>query len=223
MIPGEVQESCVHLNRNLDLQPAILEKTTHTNFSDSELLNMLTSGGRLRMQAINHIYSNKEIRQTIYRHVKKMGGDDHEAQDVFHEGIIALDRNIRKNKFNRNTSIDGYLFGICRNIWNNKWRKKTKMSSNEITEIQLIDDQTPDTLLYTEEQKNYLNKVLELIDKPCRQLLTLWKSSYTMQEIAVELNLSSPALAKKYRYRCMKKLMSQLDQHPQLLESLRYV
>ena len=152
-----------------------------------------------------------------------MGGDVHEAQDVFHEGIIALDRNIRNDKFNRDTTIEGYLFGICRNIWNNMWRKKTKMSSNEMNHLQLIENETPELKLYSDEQKNYLNRVLDLIDQPCRQILTLWKSSYSMQEIAEELDLSSAALAKKYRYRCMKKLMGKLENNPQLVEALRNV
>jgi hypothetical protein len=53
--------------------------------------------------------------------------------------------------------------------------------------------------------------------------LTLWKLSYSMAEIAATLHLSSPELAKKYRFRCMQKLLAELDNHPQLLNALKYV
>jgi len=55
------------------------------------------------------------------------------------------------------------------------------------------------------------------------RILTMWKLSYTMSEIATEMKLSSPEMAKKYRYRCMNKLMVTLDQHPQLLIALKNV
>ncbi len=191
--------------------------------SDEELLEMIRSGGRQRKEAIDRIYSNHVIKQKIMQHVRKKGGDDHEAQDVYHEGIIALDRSIRQQTFNRQTSIEGYLFSICRNVWNNMWRKKSKTSGNEILDHQIVAADNPESNLFSREQKEYLNNILGLLDEKCRQILTLWKASYSMQEIATECSLSSPAMAKKYRYRCMNKLMDKLNNNHHLIEALRNV
>ena len=86
----------------------------------------------------------------------------------------------------------------------------------------LSDDQS-DHLLHSQEQKRYLKQVLDLLDDQCRKILTLWKASYSMEEIAKECSLSNKEMAKKYRYRCMKKLMDKLSQNNQLLEALRHV
>lgn len=184
---------------------------------------MIQSGGRQRTLAIGAIYQNLELKNRIMHHVRKYGGDQQEAQDVFHEGIISLDRNIRSQKFKQETSIEGYLFSICRFTWNNLWRKKSKTSSNEITEQSIDLDIQPDSILLSQEKRQYLEKVLELIDESCRKILTLWKASYSMQEIADACELSSKEMAKKYRYRCMKKLMSALEDQPKLISILRHV
>ena len=191
--------------------------------SDDQLIEMIRFGGKERLKAIDHIYVNQELKMKIINHVQKMGGDNHEAQDVFHEGIIALDRNIRLNKFNRNTSLEGYLFSIARNIWNNMWRKRSKTSTNEIKDYQMTSDHQPESILFNQEQKEYLNQVLELLDDSCRKILILWKASYSMRDIAQECNLSSQAMAKKYRYRCMQKLITKLKTNAPLMEALRHV
>jgi RNA polymerase sigma factor (sigma-70 family) len=191
--------------------------------SDPELLAMIQHGGPQRIEAINIIYAKQELKRKIMNHVNKMGGDQHQAQDVFHEGIIALDRNIRADKFNRETSIEGYLFSICRNVWNNMWRQKSKVTGNEILDHQIVSAESSDVELISGEQKKYLNQLLDLIDEPCRKILTLWKASYSMQEIADECELSSQQMAKKYRYRCMKKLMEKLSQNKHLVQALRHV
>ncbi len=199
------------------------EDKPHNHQADLKIMNMISKGGHARLNAINAIYTNLELSKKIKNHVVRKGGDAAEAQDVFHDGIIALDRNIREQKFKGQTSIEGYLFSICRNVWNNRWRQRSKMSNNEIQDYQLKTSQSSDDNIIQEQRKEHLSTVLQLIDEKCQKILTLWKASYSMEEIAITCNLSSAQLAKKYRFRCMNKLMKKLADRPNLIQALRNV
>jgi RNA polymerase sigma factor (sigma-70 family) len=153
--------------------------------------------------------------------VLKNGGDVHKADDVFHEGIIALDKNIRANEFKGHADLKGYFYKICIFIWINKWKKDSNIQLTEIENTGSEYSPSPETIFIDNRQKELLNKVLELIDLPCRKILMLWKLSYSMEEISKACNLSSSQMAKKYRYRCMKKLLKLLDDHPSLLNDLQ--
>ena len=153
--------------------------------------------------------------------IKVKGGSEQDATDLFHEGIIAMDRNIRLDKYRSESSLQGYLYSICRFIWYNQWRKMNKV---QLQDISASDSETitPEINLFEKEKKEHLRKVLDLLDDNCRKIISLWKQSYSMQEIATEINLSSAQLAKKYKYRCLRKLMKALDQHPMLLKLLEH-
>lgn len=192
--------------------------------SDAELCAAIASGSEARNKAIETIYNWHEMKAKVTTYVQRHGGNRTEGIDVFHDGIIALDKNIRSGKYRAETNLQGYFYTICRFIWNNEWRRRMKITPGDVTDLQLEpDDITPDLLLRSQEETMLLRKVLELLDESCKKILTLWKLSYSMAEIAVAMQLSSPEMAKKYRYRCMQKLIGELDHHPHLLNALKHV
>lgn len=164
------------------------------------------------------------MKAKVTSYVQHHGGNRADGLDIFHDGIIALDTNIRSGKFRAESGLQGYLYTICRYSWNNEWRRRIKSSPVDVQEVPPEpDDLTPEIVLRTQEETQLLTRVLMLLDDSCKKILTLWKLSYSMAEIATEMQLSSPELAKKYRYRCMQKLIGELDQHPQLLNALKHV
>ena len=52
-------------------------------------------------------------------------------------------------------------------------------------------------------------------------LLNLYKLSYSMDEIAQNIGLSSPEMAKKEVYRCRERLRNQLNSQSEILTMLR--
>ncbi|NND31904.1 MAG: sigma-70 family RNA polymerase sigma factor [Saprospiraceae bacterium] len=191
-------------------------------YSDADIISMIISSDSSRKQAIEYVYSWENLKVKIHNFVLRRGGSHTDGLDVFHEGIIALDRNIRRGVFKAESSIEGYLYSICRFIWNNEWRKKKKITThNSVETDQNHDEVTPEIRLFAKEEKMMLRGILDLLDDSCRKILTLWKQSYSMDEIARDLNLSSAQLAKKYKYRCLKKLMVVLEKKPELLNALK--
>ena len=189
-------------------------------YSDTQILSMISQDPDSRKKAIEYIYQLEELKGKVASYVIKHGGQKTDVLDVFHDGIVVLDRNIRTGKFRSESSIEGYLYSICRFLWNNQKRRKNKIVQEPSHDK--IESLTPEISLFDTEKKSILRKALELLDDSCRLILKLWKLSYSMEEIAGQLSLSSAQLAKKYRYRCMKKLMIALKARPDILKLLMY-
>ena len=138
------------------------------------------------------------------------------------EGIIVLDRNIRQDKYKEESSVQGYLYSICRFLWMNQIRKNSKVSLTDDTmQMDQTEHSTPEVQLFEEEQKNLLRNLIGNLGDRCRKILELWKLSYSMEEIANELGFSSAAMARKNKYRCHKSLLEIIKENPQLVNSLR--
>ena len=147
--------------------------------------------------------------------VRNDQGDATDGQHMFHEGMIALDRNIREGKFRGEAPLKGYLYSICRFLWMNQLRKQAHTST--VAEMPLSTEPdllTPEVTMITEERKDLLNRLLNELGERCRQILELWKLSYSMEEIAETLGFSSSDMARKAKYRCHVSLLEVIQKNP---------
>lgn len=191
-------------------------------FTDQELVAAIRQGGAGRQEAIRFVYDKAELRRKVIHFVRNNQGNEADGHDMFHEGIIVLDRNIREDKFRAESSVEGYLYSICRFLWQNQRRKKARI---ELTDDPIQMDQTetttPEIQLLTEEKKSLLRRALEQLGERCRQILELWQLSYSMEEIAAEMSFSSAQMARKNKYRCQQSLIKFLKEQPKWEQWLR--
>lgn len=190
-----------------------------TDWTDEKLLKDIASGGRARQDALRAIYADTELKRKVIQHVRNRQGNAEDGQDMFHEGIIVLDRNVREGKFRGEAPLKGYLYSICRFLWMNQLRKNAH--TNPVAEVphpNEPDEYTPEIALITGERKALLNRLLDQLGERCRNILELWKLSYSMEEIAGKLGFSSPDMARKAKYRCHLNLMELVTQNPELRE-----
>jgi RNA polymerase sigma factor (sigma-70 family) len=191
-------------------------------YSDSEIVKAIKSGGQERQKVIRFLYKQADLKSKIIQFVQRNSGNFHDGQDMFHEGIIVLDRNIRQDKFKMESSINGYLFSICRFLWMNQIRKQGKTSLTEDnSRLDEVDKVTPETHFFSAEQKDILRKLIGQLGERCQKIMELWKLSYSMDEIAQKLNFSSAAMARKNKYRCQKSLMDIVKKNSELVAGLR--
>ncbi len=191
-------------------------------YTDKEVIAAIKSGGPKRQEVIRFLYQDASLKSKIIQFVTRNSGNYHDGEDMFHEGIIVLDRNIRQNKFKEETSVQGYLYSICRFLWMNQIRKQGKVTLKEDhSEMDSTDTTTPEQLLFTDEQKEILQSLVGQLGERCQKILELWKLSYSMEEIAQELGFSSAAMARKNKYRCHKSLLEIIKKHPKLVNTLK--
>ena len=187
-----------------------------TELTDEALIQAIHAGGSRRQKAIRQIYGNTGLHHKIVSFVQQNNGNLQDGQDIFHEGIIVLDKNIRSGKFRGESTLTLYLYSICRFLWMNQIRKKSKVDLQG--DHQRMDDIAPDNpaiQLEDQERKEMIRKVLGQLGERCQKILELWKLSYSMEEIATELEFSSAAMARKNKYRCHQSLVKLLQTHPQ--------
>lgn len=173
------------------------------NWTDNQFLEAITSGGTSRETALRGIYEDIELKRKVISFVRNRKGNTEDGQDMFHEGIIVLDRNIREGKFRGEAPLKGYLYSICRFLWMNQLRKNAHTTQGaELVLANEPDDNTPEIAVIAAERKDLLNSLLSKLGERCQQILELWKLSYSMEEIAGTLGFSSAGMARKAKYRC---------------------
>ena len=188
----------------------------------SSIYEGIKHGGIQRQKAIAAIYGDAKLKNQIVAYVSRNSGSREDGIDIFHEGIIALDDNIRKNKFRGDGDLNAYLYSICRFLWLNKLKRNKKMvyTENE-AELDQVQYDTPETLSLADEQKNIINELLDRLGDKCKQILELWKLSYSMEEIAEKVGLGNAGIARRQRYNCYQKLLKIVDEEAGLRNILK--
>ena len=189
-----------------------------------DLAAAIRSGGSNREQALSSLYNVAGLFFRIKQMVTNHGGNEEDARDVFHEGIITLDRKIRQDEYEDRGTIESYLFGVCRFIWSNQQRKNKRVELKEdFTPYDQSTGENPlDTMLNNEGQ-NLVTTLFAQLGENCSKILSLWKLSYSMNEIAEEMGLPSGDNARKHKFRCYQKLLGLIDNSPELALNLKNV
>lgn len=190
--------------------------------TDQSLLNDIKEGGMKRQEAIAKIYRDTKLKNQVISFVKNNSGDGEQGIDVFHEGIITLDDNVRKDKYRGDGNLKGYLYSTCRFLWLNKLRRNKRMVYTEIEgTLDQVVVETPESLSIEEEQKTVLNDLLQQLGEKCQQILEMWKLSYSMEEIAEKVGLGNAGIARRQRYNCYQKLLGFVSDRPELKNILK--
>ena len=72
------------------------------------------------------------------------------------------------------------------------------------------------------EKRNLISELLEKLGQNCKEVLMFWSQSYSMVEIAEKMEYKSPGMAKKKKQICMKELYVYLENHPEIVDTLKY-
>ena len=181
-------------------------------FTHSELLAAIQQGGQQREDMLRQIYQEDKLRKTIVHHIVNHGGNSYDAEDVFQDAIILFDRQIREGNFKGQSSWSTYFIGIAKWRWYSIRRK-----FRVVVEPDLGNDPSTESVearVIENERRDIIDEILSKIGDRCKNLLKLYKLSYSMEEIADELGLSSPELAKKNAYECRKKFKDFVTNNP---------
>jgi hypothetical protein len=81
-----------------------------TSLTDDELCTAIASGGEARNRAIETIYQWRDMKEKVMQYVKQHGGQKQDGLDTFHDGIIALDTNIRSGRYRAESGLQGFKF-----------------------------------------------------------------------------------------------------------------
>lgn len=175
-----------------------------TPLNETELLAAIKQGNLKRDAALQRIYQDTKLKRSVIAYVTANNGNVQDAEDVFQDSLILFDRQIREDKFQGHSSWTTYFVGIAKWRWlslQRKFGRNTELKSEhydghiESVEARAIEN----------EKRDLIDEILSKIGSRCQTILKFYKLSYSMEEIATELGLSSPEMAKKNAYECRKK------------------
>ncbi len=176
---------------------------------------------RQRNEAIQSLYVDQTVRLKVGEWLGNYKLNKFEVGDVLQQALVALDDNIRGDKFKGDANVRTYLLAICRNVIRSEVRKTDRITyDEELTmnrEKDAFDGEVGfDPLSGEEEERDeVLLKIIREMKENCRKGIQLFHLyGKTMAKVAEELGLKNANQAKKAVSRCRKQLRQLIEDHP---------
>jgi RNA polymerase sigma factor (sigma-70 family) len=173
-------------------------------YNNKEIIDGLICNDR---KIINNLYKTQY--PIILGWIKKNSGSADDTDDIFHEAFLIVIRKIRAKRLFLNCSFSTYLFSICKHLWFQELRNRSRVQPTEINDFnEPIDSDSNDEL---EEKKLqiYLTQ-LKLLEAKCRQLLLLYCKKKSLPEIMQIMGFRNTQAVADKKKNCRKKLLNNL-------------
>ncbi len=165
---------------------------------------------------LNYIYD--EYLPPVRYHIIHNSGCSADAMEVFQQAIVITYDKLRKAKFTLSCSLKTYILSVCRNLWLKELRHRSSRlyySMDATDEINIAYEEHPENV-EIEEVKTYLyQKHFLSLGKTCKKILKLQMDNSCFKEIAKKMGYANENLARKKRYRCMRKLIDLIKSDPE--------
>jgi len=136
--------------------------------------------------------------------IRKNGGTEDDARDMFQESLLIFYRNVQKGEFTLTSSLNTYLFSIAKYLWKDELKKKNRNVSFEVH----AHEADPDVQTYKMEELKMrtIDKVLDQLGKKCSEILQLfYYKKMAMEDIAQQLDYKNVDTVKTQKYKCMER------------------
>jgi RNA polymerase sigma factor (sigma-70 family) len=206
------------------------------------VIQALRSGGKLREAALAFILSDKKLHADVQNRLKKyrnsveqfipaskraFGGRsiDNVTDYFLLEALFKLDQKVRETreekKFRGATYEEAaaYLISTAVFICIGLLRKSHQQAGTEAIPEEVEDHLEKSVLNH--EKHALLHQVLDRLGKGCKELLLMFYSGYSYEEIAPALGISTPDVAKTQKSRCYRGLLQLIETKPVFAEFLK--
>ncbi|MFT4682549.1 MAG: RNA polymerase sigma factor (sigma-70 family) [Flavobacteriales bacterium] len=157
--------------------------------------------------------------QRLYRYYPKVkglicgkGGQPEDADDIFQDALMILCKKAQEPSFQLTSSLDTFLFSVCKFLWNNEGRKRQKNSHTSF-EGDWEDEQWKEMEAVAEKERKFkkAEKIIAELGERCKELLLcFYHQAMSMKEIAVKMRFSSEKVAKNQKYKCLERAKNML-------------
>ena len=155
-----------------------------------------------REKAFEYLY--EQAFPPVARFISRMGGDFHDAKDIFQDALILFYEKVVGENIVIQVSASAYVLGIAKHLWNRKFRQpQNNISLDEMEK----DIAIPEDLHAQPDWSTRLLKYLEMAGKKCMDMLQgFYYGSMSMQEIADTFGYGSVRSATVQKYKCLEKV-----------------
>jgi len=165
--------------------------------SNQKIVSLFKNGHREK--AFRELY---KLYPRIEKLILSKGGTKRDANDVFQESLIILNRNLEKSDFKLTSSFFTYLYSVSRFVWKDMQKKLSRqeslyLKSEEITILNHV----------LEERKyQYAELAFNELGERCKQLLQrFYIKKMSFKDIAEMMQFKNEKIAKNQKYKCLQK------------------
>lgn len=181
--------------------------------NDHDLIIAIREGGNEGDQAIMMLYARHraDIQSFLEKLCSKYKGGKCDPEDIMHDSFIVMLHKIRSDG-PPIPSVINFWMGIARKLWVNQVRKNGKIFLvKDNAMLYGTQEETPESIYLKTELYQQIDGCLHRCGGRCREVLLMWLNKYSMEDIATRMHLSSPAIARKIKHECFKKIKEMLE------------
>ncbi|KAA1242490.1 RNA polymerase sigma factor [Aquimarina sp. RZ0] len=150
----------------------------------------------------------------IRGYILQNSGDEADAEDVFQDALVLIYQKLSAGSLEFNSSLRTYFYGVCKNMWRNRLRKKKKLVIDDVIvqDSEEVDVSALEEIEHKEKEQLYRKYFLKLSDA-CKELLELVFSGRNMKEIS-DITGYSEGYARKKKFDCKRMLIEMIENDP---------
>jgi RNA polymerase sigma factor (sigma-70 family) len=190
---------------------------------DAQLIRAIREGLENPDPYLEYLYEHN--RATIRKYIRANGGDQEEADEVLHAGVIKVFEQIMDGKFRGESALSSYLVRICKNEWIDRKKRAGNRLRSDIETAAQVPQPEDDPLSFMEniDIAAKVRELLQAIDEGCRKLL-IWTDGEgrPMKWVAQELNYSLQAAMNK-KSKCRTAMRDKVRTNPKFQRLLNEI
>lgn len=195
-------------------------KCNDIGYTKAEIVNVEFEGGSALKKMVDTVVEElckcSAFLKTVMSYVLNHQGNIQDAEDVIQEGLAQLVVNLYENKYQGQSSIENYAFGICKFKWNNRRRKVSRLQYMNDEKWTFLDRKADAAQnARPTEDEEMIWKIIGQMNQTCKNLLKLVYKGLSYKQIGEELNFAEQTVKNKVSA-CRKKLHTYLESHPGL-------
>ena len=162
-------------------------------------------------------YIHEMLFETVRYMITSNKGSEQDAEDLYQEAIICLTVNLDDQNYKIKENFSGYFIGICRKMWIDKLRDRSRESFFDDTRSPDVLSDRMDRNLQRDKQQDLFWTILARLKRECQKIIKYRLDKTPYSEIATSLGLTAATVRTK-KYECNKKLNKLIKEDPRYSE-----
>ncbi len=175
--------------------------------NQDEHISAILSGDMKGLQRIYDLYLNR-----IARFITSKGGNAEDAKDIFQDALIIIYEKAQQANFTLSSQFYTFLYGICRNLWGNRLKKKRTSGVINSDDETYTSEEDIQATIEAEEENQVFWDAFDQIGEDCQKLMHLFFEKRRMDEISTIMGHGSVNYTKKRKYKCKEKILDWIRQ-----------
>ncbi len=153
----------------------------------------------------------------IQGYILRNYGNFEDVEDVFQDALVVLYQKLKSGILEIRVPITTYFYGICKNLWRNRLRKKQRLIlENEQSRFEGVNDTIMNDI-ENQEREHLYRKHFQKLSTDNKRLLQLFFEGRSMKEIS-NITGYTEGYTRKKKFMAKKQLLQMIEKDPMYQE-----